>query len=438
MRSFAIFLVVLSLTRLGHGQSGRPEGTPGGAARPQVVIVSAETDFAIGRLFVRGTSFGTTEPLIALNQVRLSVLSHTSVSIDALLPPGIPPGSYLLTVSYGAGVSDNDSFHVTIGAAGPAGPKGDPGDPGEPGPRGEPGFVTLPFSSSPVPSSWPTSLAIGNTAYTGVAVRGDATAEYGAGLYGRGWWGVVGRTTSASGIAIKGDASAEGDGGVVGSIGVFGVAAGHGYGLVGRGGRAPLRLEPAPMAGPPESSGHQAGELYVDSAGSLYYFNGARWTEAARPPADPNPVGTVLAFAGVSAPAGYLMCDGRAVSRAEYAGLFSVIGELYGAGDSATTFNLPDLRGRGILGAGAGEGLTPRGLGQQVGQERHSLTIDQMPRHSHATRPFGGGGPCCGVQLMIVRDVGGSISDVPTSEAGGSQPFSLVQPSSVLNYVIRF
>lgn len=56
-----------------------------------------------------------------------------------------------------------------------------------------------------------------------------------------------------------------------------------------------------------------------------------------------SPTGTVIWFAGASAPAGYLLCDGSAVSRTVYANLFSVIGVTYGAGDSTTTFELPKL-----------------------------------------------------------------------------------------------
>lgn len=65
-----------------------------------------------------------------------------------------------------------------------------------------------------------------------------------------------------------------------------------------------------------------------------------------------NPVGTVIAFSGLIPPEGYLLCDGAEVKREDYADLFSVIGELYGAGDGATTFNLPDLTDRFVQGVG--------------------------------------------------------------------------------------
>lgn len=62
------------------------------------------------------------------------------------------------------------------------------------------------------------------------------------------------------------------------------------------------------------------------------------------------PPGTVITFAGSSAPAGYLVCGGQAISRTTYARLFAVIGTLYGSGDGSTTFNVPDLRGRTAYG----------------------------------------------------------------------------------------
>lgn len=61
------------------------------------------------------------------------------------------------------------------------------------------------------------------------------------------------------------------------------------------------------------------------------------------------PVGAVSAFAGSSAPTGWLLCDGTAVSRATYAALFALIGTTYGVGDGSTTFNVPDLRGRTVV-----------------------------------------------------------------------------------------
>ena len=62
------------------------------------------------------------------------------------------------------------------------------------------------------------------------------------------------------------------------------------------------------------------------------------------------PTGTVVAFAGVTPPAGWLLCDGSLVSRTTYSALYSVIGTIHGSGDNVSTFNLPDYRGRFLRG----------------------------------------------------------------------------------------
>jgi len=71
------------------------------------------------------------------------------------------------------------------------------------------------------------------------------------------------------------------------------------------------------------------------------------------------PVGAVQSYAGATAPAGWLICHGQAVSRATYAALFAVVGTAFGAGDGSTTFNAPDLRGEFIRGLDAGRNVDP-------------------------------------------------------------------------------
>ena len=73
----------------------------------------------------------------------------------------------------------------------------------------------------------------------------------------------------------------------------------------------------------------------------------------------------------MSEPAGFLKCDGQAVSRSTYADLFALIGSAYGDGDHSTTFNVPDFRGRSPIGIGTGSGLTARALALPCGEETH-------------------------------------------------------------------
>jgi Phage Tail Collar Domain len=92
------------------------------------------------------------------------------------------------------------------------------------------------------------------------------------------------------------------------------------------------------------------------------------------------PTGIVAAFAGAAAPAGWLLCDGSAVSRATYSALFAVIGTTYGAGNGSTTFNLPDLRGRAVYGVGAGA----PGVGSLGATEGQSNPANRGPYHGHS------------------------------------------------------
>ena len=88
------------------------------------------------------------------------------------------------------------------------------------------------------------------------------------------------------------------------------------------------------------------------------------------------PSGVVLPFATPTVPAGWLKCSGQAVSRTDYADLFSAIGTTYGAGNGTTTFNLPNLQGEFIRGLDETRGVDPgRTLGSSQG--------GQMPAHTH-------------------------------------------------------
>ena len=98
---------------------------------------------------------------------------------------------------------------------------------------------------------------------------------------------------------------------------------------------------------------------------------------------DGSPVGTISSFGFVTPPRGWLLCDGLAVSKVTYSDLFAVIGTNFGSGDGTTTFNVPDMRGRFILGAGAGTGLTNRALAAQGGEEVHANSVAEMAAHTH-------------------------------------------------------
>lgn len=94
--------------------------------------------------------------------------------------------------------------------------------------------------------------------------------------------------------------------------------------------------------------------------------------------------GIVMPFAGTVAPQGCLFCDGSAVSRTTYAALFAVIGTTYGEGDGESTFNVPDLSGRVVIGVS-----NSHVIGTTGGSETVTLTEDQLPAHSHEVPQHG-------------------------------------------------
>lgn len=93
--------------------------------------------------------------------------------------------------------------------------------------------------------------------------------------------------------------------------------------------------------------------------------------------------GVIKAFGGTSAPTGYLLCDGAAVSRTTYSALFAVIGTKFGAGDGSTTFNVPNGKGRTLVGV---DSSIPDfdDVGKSGGAKTVELTTAEMPSHTHA------------------------------------------------------
>lgn len=98
------------------------------------------------------------------------------------------------------------------------------------------------------------------------------------------------------------------------------------------------------------------------------------------------PAGIVMPFAGSTAPEGWLLCDGSAVSRSTYADLFAAIGTTYGSGDGSGTFNLPDLSGRVVIGVSQSHAL-----GSTGGEATHVLTSSELPVHVHEVPQHGHG-----------------------------------------------
>lgn len=161
------------------------------------------------------------------------------------------------------------------------------------------------------------------------------------------------------------------------------------------------------------------------------------WEEVLLPPTgDTLPVGSISAYGGENIPTNWLKCNGQAISRTDYSELFNAIGTTYGSGDGSTTFNLPNISERVIVGNnGDGE----FSLGNTGGEKNHALTINEMPAHNHLYKASVGAGNAEGT-LNMGDQTGGVISGeygIAIQNAGGSQAHTNMQPYIALNYIIK-
>lgn len=132
---------------------------------------------------------------------------------------------------------------------------------------------------------------------------------------------------------------------------------------------------------------------------------------------------------------GFLLCDGRAINRKDYADLFKCIGTQFGSGDGSTTFNIPNMARHTPVGSG-GQATPHLGntVGSQGGEEMHIMTLDELVSHTHqfeaAVLNQRGSGPGNNVPMYK-----GTYTTSPT---GNNQPFNVMQPSLVFHYFIKY
>ena len=144
-----------------------------------------------------------------------------------------------------------------------------------------------------------------------------------------------------------------------------------------------IASRPTSTAGSPGIRGRY---YFATDEGILYRDRGTQWDAVAAVGADTSsPTGHIIQYVGVSAPTGWLLCDGTRYTNTSYAALAAVIGSRFTIdGDPAGTFRVPDMRGRATIGAGTGTDLTARTLGANGGAETHTLTSGQLPSHTHS------------------------------------------------------
>lgn len=159
---------------------------------------------------------------------------------------------------------------------------------------------------------------------------------------------------------------------------------------------------------------------------------------------DPPPPGFLAfpaGFGGIwftnTAPAGTLLCQGQAVSRTTYAALWNLLGVTYGAGDGSTTFNLPDFRGRMPVGRDSGQ-TEFDALNEAGGAKAHTLTIAEMPSHTHSYRgdiTAYPGGITSSIHFGSNSPSHPSYASGINAEGGGAAHNNL-PPYRVINYII--
>lgn len=185
--------------------------------------------------------------------------------------------------------------------------------------------------------------------------------------------------------------------------------------------------------------------LYVDlEHKELYYFDGTRFVSygggSGGTGGDTLPIGGIIAFDSDTIPNGWLLCDGRAVSRTEYAELFKAIGTKHGSGDGSTTFNLPNPKGRTLVGKDSSD-TDFNELGKTGGEKTHTLTVSELPSHSHVInsfRQYETGSSTDSSKLgRTTPGADGGNSTIATGGTGGGQAHNNLQPYLVTNFIIK-
>jgi len=180
----------------------------------------------------------------------------------------------------------------------------------------------------------------------------------------------------------------------------------------------------------------------VPSTGQALIFDGTNWTPTTLSSTGVA-TGTVVAFIN-TVPTGYLELVGGNISRSTYSTLFSYVGTLYGNGNGSTTFGLPDARGRTIIGAGTGSGLTLRTLAATLGAESVALISGNNGPHTHAplsANRFSVANAAGGTLAFAMNAVGGFINatglDTTTASSGSGTAHENMQPSIVFRWAVK-
>lgn len=171
------------------------------------------------------------------------------------------------------------------------------------------------------------------------------------------------------------------------------------------------------------------------------------------------PTGSIISYVSEIAPSGWLLCDGSAISRSIYSNLFAIIGVTFGLGDGSITFNLPNLRDRVPLGKS-----NDNTIGDIGGNSTHTLTVDELPSHTHTgitnssgshshgfimakddgnsshtigQHPAGDASPSSNPYIINTESSGNHTHNFTTNSTGNGNAFNILPPYLILNYIIK-
>lgn len=168
------------------------------------------------------------------------------------------------------------------------------------------------------------------------------------------------------------------------------------------------------------------------------------------------PTGSVISYAGSNAPEGWLICNGQAVSRTDYAALFAAIGTTYGAGNGSSTFNVPNLvnktvRGSNSLGKSGGSDTVTLSTANMPAHTHGagSLTVSSAGEHTHDCNYYSGAqvsgqgvsvnNKSGGVSSTIVKSAGAHTHTISgsTASTGSGSAVTITNPYVMLHYIIK-
>ena len=167
--------------------------------------------------------------------------------------------------------------------------------------------------------------------------------------------------------------------------------------------------------------------FYVNKENNaIYYYNGE--TLSGINSIDTTPIGMIMQYAGTSIPERWMKCEGQTLSRTDYSELFSVIGTAYGSGNGSTTFNLPNIAGKMIIGYDANDTDFDT-IGATGGSKTHTLTNYELPKGAWISQE-----PDDGISISVNS---GNNYGMNTQSNQMGQPMDIMNPYIVLNYCIK-